>query len=140
MTERKLAHSGVLGMHWGRHLAGRTEESHNPKPKKQSKRVEAHQDHVDISNLRRNPTKTLSTAEIKKVNERLQTEKKYKDLDPKGLSKGAKILAGVVAAGGTAITVYNMYNSPAGKIARQKGGALLEKAALKLATEIVKHA
>lgn len=124
-----LAHYGVLGMHWGQHLPGRKEASHNPtQPRRVTKmKADPHPDHVETSHLRRQPTSTLSTAQIKKINDRLQTEKKNRELNPKGLSRGKSIALGIIAAAGTGATVYNLANSQAGKAAKTAGQAAAMK-------------
>jgi hypothetical protein len=127
-----LAHYGVLGMHWGHHLPGRNEASHNPKPRKV--KADPHPDHVETSSLRKKPTSSLSTAQLKKINDRLQTERKNKELDPKGLSKGKKIALGIIAAAGTGATVYNLANSPAGTAAKKAG----KSAALRIISKYVR--
>jgi hypothetical protein len=62
-----LEHTGVLGMHWGRHLPGRTEESHND-------------EHVKAHVLAKKPIHSLSNNELQTVNQRLQLEQQYKKL------------------------------------------------------------
>lgn len=118
-----LSHFGVLGMHWG--------------IRKPSSQRELSSDHKDISSLRKKHPSELSTAELKKVNDRKQAEKKYKELNPDSISKGKKIAAGILAAAGTATTIYNLTNSPAGKAGLTKGKAAY--ASFKLASFIIKH-
>lgn len=123
-VESFLSHYGVLGMHWGRHGSGKSDSS---KTFKDPRRAEPHQDHKDIAALVRNKKSTLSTQELKKVNDRLQTEKKYKELNPHALSKGKKIAIGVIAGG---IVLYNQVNSPAGKAVVKTGKKAIDKLAL----------
>lgn len=129
-----LAHHGVLGMKWGQHLAGRGGVTKAPK---QEQRKVPHPDHVERVNLARNKTHTLSTSEIKKLNDRLQTEKKYKELNPGTLSKGKKITLGIIAGIGTGVTLYNQVNSPAGKKAIAIGKKAYQKLGIKLAETVM---
>lgn len=124
-----LAHHGVMGMHWGKHLPGKTEASHNPKPVKRP----AHSDHVESRQLLQKKVHELSTPEIKKLNDRLQSEQKLSQLNPSSISKGKKITLGIIAAAGTAATVYNLINSPAGKAGIAAGKKAVEKLILKMA-------
>jgi hypothetical protein len=117
-----LAHFGVLGMKWGKHLPGREATSI-----RQPRRKELHPDHIEKQNLKRNGAKRLSTAEIKKVNDRIQAEQNYKKLSPGTVGKGKKIMLGLIAAAGTGVTVYNMVQSPAGKKAIEVGSAALDR-------------
>lgn len=134
-AEAWLAHYGVLGMKWGRHLPGRTEPSHNPRV---GRRIEAHPDHAEAHTLKRNPTKSLSTAEIKKINDRLQTEKKYRELNPKGVDKGKAIVTATLATTALGVAVYSQLNSKAGKAGIKAGKAAVEAFKNRYASEIGK--
>lgn len=142
----ELAHYGVLGMKWGRHLPGRSEASRNPKtPRKvQFKNtdtgattkkkypVNASTDHVESRELKARKTPELSNADIQKIVDRLQKEDKLKKLDPSSVDRGKKIALGVVAAMGTAATVYNLVDSKAGKAAIARGAKVVNAIRKKL--------
>lgn len=140
-VETFLEHSGVLGMKWGHHLAGRTEASHNTKAAKKvhfkdtvanttTKKkysVNTASDHVQSRELSAKPNYTLSNSDLKKVNERLQLERTNVQLDPGKISKGYKITLGIIGVAGTAATVYNLTQSPAGKAATSAGKKAVSK-------------
>lgn len=102
-----LSHFGVLGMHWGIR-----------KPKSEA---ELSSDHKEVSALRKKKVSELSTAELKKVNDRKNAERQYKKLNPDSISNGKKAFAGIVAAGTTGVAIYNLVNSPGGKAAIKLG-------------------
>lgn len=137
-AEEFLRHHGVLGMHWGQHKAGTPAQI--ARAARQARRAEPHPDHVQRVELTRNKTHTLSTAELKKINDRLQTEQQYKKLNPSTLSRGKKVTLGVIAGIGTGITLYNNINSPGGKKAIAAGKKAYIGIAAKLAETAVKSA
>lgn len=117
-----LSHHGVLGMKWGRHLAGRSEASHNPKP---TKRVGASNDHAEAHTLRKQPISTLSTSELRKVNERLQAEKKYKELNPTVVKKGHNAVKALITIGALSASLAGLASTPLGKAGLKAGESAL---------------
>lgn len=99
--EECLAHYGVLGMKWGRRKARETSSS-NPKRKKMStidkikNRIKNNKDkkerlkkayeqslsadHKEATKLKTKDTKQLSNDELRKLTNRMQLEKQYKEL------------------------------------------------------------
>lgn len=71
-VEEYFAHYGVLGMKWGR----RKSEGNSAVPSAQS------DDHINVASLRKKKLSQLSNAEIKAVTERLNLEKKFKEVNP----------------------------------------------------------
>ena len=110
-----LAHYGVPGMKWGKRK--------NPRPRSQ--------DAAKVARLREraksNGLQSLENKEIQKVNDRLQLEKKYKDLNPSVISKGQAKVAIIVGVAGTAAAVYSLKDNPVVKI----GVNAIKKAATK---------
>jgi hypothetical protein len=131
-VDKWMAHYGVLGMHWGRHLPGRTEASHNPKPSR-----EVHPEHAQTHELTKKHISELSTQQLQSVNKRLQAEKQYKELNPSTVKKGQKATKAIIAAIGTGAALYGTYNSPAGKAARAVGRKYLDKIGVKAAQTIM---
>jgi hypothetical protein len=147
MAPDELAHYGVLGMRWGKHLPGRTERSHNPRqPRKVRFRdketgtttkkkypVNASNDYIQSRELKTKPTHQLSNSEIQDVINRLQKEQKLKQLDPSNVARGKKIVLGTVAAMGVATTIYNFTKSDLGRASISRGAkvvnAILKKTA-----------
>lgn len=95
-SEDFLAHYGKLGMKWGRHTARSAEN-------------------VAVSSLRKQHAHSLSDAQLKQAIGRMQLEKQYKDLNPKGMTKAHKIVLGVLALGTTINSVIAFKNSAAGQ-------------------------
>jgi len=72
-----LEHFGILGMKWG---------------KKKNKNINISDDHKVKNLIKQKNLKELSNSEIKKINERIQLEKQYKELTKETKSAGRKFV------------------------------------------------
>lgn len=78
-----LQHFGIPGMHWGRHKISsinakrEANRSDDDKTKRELQKKKVHQ---------------MSNVELKRLNERLQLEKQYKDLSKTDISAGRKFV------------------------------------------------
>ncbi len=106
-NSNELYHYGVLGMKWGRRRQSR---ELNPNVNV-TKKKQYSEDHRVATELKQKPINQLSNAELRKVNERVNLEKQYKNLNPKGISKGIKYVVGVTALMGSVVGAYNNYDS-----------------------------
>lgn len=89
-----IQHYGILGMKWGRRKSRISSTSSD--------------DHKTVATLR-NTKKTheLSNDELKKLTNRLQLEKSYKDLSKREITVGEKYVTGIVlGAVSTVATAY----------------------------------
>lgn len=120
-----LEHYGVMGMHWGVRRSrssggGRlrsTPKSARGKMEEVEKKLSDHQRAIE---LRRRGVKNLTTAELKELTNRLQLEKTYKQMMPKGkLANAEAILKRTVDLGGTLERAYTLANSEAGRKLRK---------------------
>lgn len=96
-----LYHYGRLGMKWGRRKSrsggGRSLITIRRVVVKKPK--EDHEDDInERDSLKKKSVNQLSTADLKKLNNRLQMEKQYKDLTKKELSPGRKFVTDVVGS------------------------------------------
>jgi hypothetical protein len=93
-----LYHYGVLGMRWGvRRARPRTSSS---------------KDYRQSRKLMKKGIKKLSTQDLRELNQRLQLEKQYKDLNPSTVQRGMRFLTGVVTMGTTVTSLYTLLKSP----------------------------
>lgn len=113
-----LAHYGVPGMRWGK----RKGSSDKTGRSLSSKITNTHEDAA--AEIRKKPVRSMSNADLRKINERLQLEKTYAELTTttsgkQKVSKGAKVATGILKSTvGVAKTVdeaYKIYNGPLGK-------------------------
>ena len=108
-----LNHHGVKGMHWGIRTKGpgRTTSS-------DYKRTAPH---------RGKKASSLTNKQLKAVNERINLETNYTRMNPSKITKGKAIALGIIGTATTAATVYNLFNSPAGKAAVAAGKKFMQK-------------
>lgn len=100
-VEDFLAHYGKLGMKWGRRSA--------------SAKSKTSEDYASVKKLKKTRARKLSNEELKKAINRMNLEKQYRDLNPKGISKGNKIALTILAVGTTVNSAIAFANSPAGQ-------------------------
>lgn len=101
--EEFIAHYGVKGMKWGKRKGGVSTR----KPSK---------DHKTASKIKQKHLSEMSNDDLQKLNQRQQLEKKYKDLNPSTVSKGAKKAAALLAVIGTVNALISLPSSPGGKL------------------------
>lgn len=115
-----LYHFGIRGMRWGFRKAASSGSGSlsRIKGKKSSTKDdddETSEDHKVSRVLKKKQVKNLSTAELKKLNERMQLEQTYKTLNPSAYKKGMEIVKSITATGKAASEIYNLVNSPLGQ-------------------------
>lgn len=108
-----LEHYGVKGMRWGvRNDIPASRSSH---------------DYKSTKHLRNRRTHELTNKQLKTINERINLEQNYNRLNPTKVKKGHAAVKGFLTALATGVTLYNLLNSPAGKMATAAGRELLLK-------------
>ena len=101
MDNQTLKHYGILGMRWG----VRRSDAQLARSRGSSKRSEPHEDYTKAHSKK--SVKSMSNAELRERNNRLQMERQYKDLTKKETSKGRKFVGKVLGAAATTVaTTY----------------------------------
>lgn len=99
MRDDELAHYGVLGMRWGVRKDRQSRSSGKTKRRAPSEQqIEKSRRRVGV-----NQRRTLSEEELKKRIERLELEKRYKDLSDNDVNRGRKVVSSILADVGKTI-------------------------------------
>ena len=91
----QLYHFGILGQKWGVRRFQNKDGTRTPAGKRREREQEGinpSDDHLQSLIDRGNATKGLSNAELKRLNERLQLEKSYRDLTKDETKKGESFM------------------------------------------------
>lgn len=96
--DNELTHYGVKGMKWGIRKNRKSDKERTRGWSKEAKRVDR---------LKKKSYHELTNKELKEVNNRGELEKKYRELNPSTIKKGATAVKAAVAVMGTVLTVAN---------------------------------
>ena len=114
MESNSLSHYGIRGMRWGVRRYQNSDGTYTSIGKKRKYQETAHEDYINAHSKK--SVKSMSNAELKARNNRLQMEQQYANLTKKTSSgkkavqmfiKGAGLLSGAMAAYGTYKKVGN---------------------------------
>ena len=120
MEEQALVHYGILGMKWG--VRRSKAELARARGKKTSDSGDDSDDKKQTTAKRSKSISEMSDDELRKSVQRLQLEKQYRDLNPKQVSAGQKIvdkiLKDVVVPAATEVG-RNLLKEEFGKLAKE---------------------
>lgn len=105
MENKSLTHAGVKGMKWGVRRYQNKDGSLTPAGKKRYNSMS--EDARVASSLKKKDVKSMSNAELKKLNERVRLEQEYSRLNPSAIKKGMTIAGGVAAGLGTVVALHS---------------------------------
>ena len=119
MDNNELYHYGVLGMKWGVRRSP-SQLGHKIRIKRKKKPSEPiHEDYKKAHSKK--SVSSMSDAELRNRNNRLQMERQYAQLTQKK-SKGKKIVSGIIATAGTIASAEGAY-----KTYKRVGNQILDK-------------
>lgn len=98
----ELYHYGVLGMKWGR----RKGPSKTDRISGRSKKEKWSEDATEAAKIRTKKVSQMTNSELNKLNNRMNLERNYKQLNPGALTKGLRVAGTVAGALGTAAALY----------------------------------
>jgi hypothetical protein len=114
-----LAHHGVLGMKWGHRKGSSSSDSKSSAP------THASNDHIQAEShkatLNKHGIKALSNHDLKQLNERMQLEQTYRNLNaqkPTKFETGHAQVKKILGVANTINSIHNTLNSPLGKAAK----------------------
>lgn len=120
MEEQALVHYGILGMKWG--VRRSKAELARARGKKTSDSGDDSDDKKQTTAKRSKSISEMSDDELRKTVQRLQLERQYRDLNPKQVSAGQKIvdkiLKDVVVPAATEVG-RNLLKEEFGKLAKE---------------------
>lgn len=102
MNNSEIYHWGIKGMKWGRRKNKGTEKLYKEKT------VETHDDYARAHSKK--SVQSMSDAELRSRNNRLQMERQYSDLTKK-TNIGKKIVTGLIATAGTLAAAERAYST-----------------------------
>lgn len=98
----ELYHYGVLGMKWGVRRA----QNKLSRIDRKSKKEKWSDDATEVAKIKTKKVGQMSNAELNKVNNRLNLERNYSQLNPSAVKKGLRIAATTAAALGTVAALH----------------------------------
>ena len=107
MNNNYLSHYGVLGMKWG----VRRDRSTSGSSRRKRRSDSYSDDYKDYQKLKKRKTSSLSNAELRRLNDRMNLEQNYRRMNPSKISRGMKFVGGLTGAMGAGIALYNNYNT-----------------------------
>ena len=103
MPNDYLQHHGIKGMKWGI----RRTEAQLARVRGKAKKDNWSEDAKSVGEIRTKSVKQMSNAEIRKVNERMDLERRYSQLNPGVIKKGSMKVAAATGIMATALAFYN---------------------------------
>ena len=131
--DNELYHYGILGMRWGI----RKSRSVSGGSKKTSKKRTASDDAKDMMSLKKKKVYEMSNAELRRLNDRQNLERTYRQNNKSKIAKGVAFVTGAAALMETGLRLYNSSSKlieigkPAAKTARKKAAAVAISAVMK---------
>jgi len=119
-----LTHYGILGMKWGVRRSQAELDRAAGRTGKASKKSE---DYVKSRELKKRGKKNLSTQELKDLNNRLQLEQQYDNLNPNIIKRGDAAAKTVLAVIGTVSSIYALSKTPVGQAVKKAVKAAIKK-------------
>lgn len=122
-TIHELTHFGILGMRWG---TRRGAQGNSSSPAKKKKKPEGHADYEEAKRLRQKKMSEMSDAELKKLLNRNDLEKRYNDYyNKKGSGTNGKIQTGIKIAT-TLAGLYKALPKEQKQKIKDKGSAIVK--------------
>ena len=125
MNNNELMHFGIKGMKWG---VRRYQNKDGTRIGSRSRRKELQsEDYKTAKSLKKKKMSQMSNAELRKLNERQNLERTYKQMNKSHIKKGIAFITAAAAVTNTAVNLYNNSNKLVG-IGKSAGNKIIDVA------------
>ena len=133
--ENELMHFGVKGMRWG---VRRYQNKDGTLIRSKTRRNESQSEDYKIAkSLKNKKISQMSNAELRKLNERQNLERQYKQMNKTSIKKGIAFVASAAVITNTAVNLYNN-SSKLVNIGKTAGNKIIDVAGNMVMKDLVK--
>ena len=134
MYSDELMHFGVKGMKWG----VRRYQNEDGTRIRSSTKSKMSEDARDAKSLKKKKLNQMSNSELRKLNERQQLERNYKQLNKSQVAKGMAFITSAAAITNTLVNLYNNSDKLV-KIGKGVGDKIVDKVGNMVVNDINKR-
>jgi len=120
IVENTLKHYGILGMKWGIRRFQNPDGTLTPAGKERYRKKGYSYDYIKSRSLKGKGYKKLSNRELKRVVDRLDMEKRYRELSVNEYAKGLEVAKMILSAGTTIAGIYGLSQTHLGKTIKKR--------------------
>ncbi len=120
IVENTLQHYGIRGMKWGVRRFQNPDGSLTPAGKERYRKKGYSYDYITARSLKGKGYKKLNDRELKRVVNRLDFEKRFRELSVNEYAKGMEVAKLILSAGTTIAGIYGLSQSPLGKAMKKR--------------------
>ena len=110
MNNAELYHHGIRGMKWGVRRFQNKDGTLTKAGRKRYSQDNWSEDAKTASVLKKKSVNQMSNAELRKLNERQQLERNYRQMNKTTVAKGIAFIAAAASVTNTAVNLYNNSN------------------------------